>query len=143
MAKTIMRGCVEELTKDAFWQIAVPVPIAGCWLWPGTGGGGYGKINGMGALRWAYETFIGEIPNGMFVCHRCDVIGCVNPDHLFLGTNGDNASDMHRKRRGGYAIRDKCKHGHPFTPENTYTYRGARCCRACNRAAAMRSKAYS
>lgn len=82
MAKTIARGRMEELTKELFWKIAEPIPIVGCWVWPGTSCMGYGKINGIGAHRWAYETFVGPIPKGIFVCHHCDVIGCVNPNHL-------------------------------------------------------------
>ena len=53
----------------------------------------------MGAHRWAYEFFIDYIPTGLWVLHRCDVIRCVYPRHLFLGTTDDNMADMVAKGR--------------------------------------------
>ena len=80
-------------------------PNTGCWLWAGRLVEGYGIFtlnhrDNQLAHRASYEHFVGPIPQGLFVLHKCDVRSCINPDHLFIGTHADNMADMKRKGRG-------------------------------------------
>lgn len=75
-----------------------------CWLWNGCcldSGRGLFRFNGKVtvAARAAWELFRGPIPTGLFVLHKCDVPACVNPDHLFVGTQKDNMRDCVKKGR--------------------------------------------
>lgn len=86
------------------WENIEIKSIEDCWNWGGkTNKGGYGmcKIYLRETLthRVAYMCAINDIPKNMCVCHQCDNPKCCNPNHLFLGTNRDNAEDMFRKNR--------------------------------------------
>ena len=83
-----------------------------CWLWTGNKRpNGYGRIGfpgrGGGAIsvhRYSFLLHNGQIPKGMCVLHKCDVRLCVNPFHLFLGSEKDNVMDRERKGRGNPPI---------------------------------------
>ena len=83
-------------------------PNSGCWLWTGTLlSSGYGQVawrkNRDLAHRASYAAFKQSIPAGQSVLHKCDTPACVNPDHLFLGTQLDNMRDKMDKHRGGHS----------------------------------------
>lgn len=93
--------------SDRFWSKVHPEALSGCWLWHGgVNEHGYG-IFGRGrrkdgvikAHRHAYQLTKGPIPDGLVVRHRCDVPACVNPEHLELGTQKDNARDSIERGR--------------------------------------------
>jgi hypothetical protein len=91
---------------ERFYRHVMPA-IDGCWYWTGSyNASGYGLFHNMTLLkpsvtahRFSYQFYKGEIINNMQVLHSCDNRKCVNPDHLFLGTNLDNVMDKMRKGR--------------------------------------------
>lgn len=90
------------MTLNELFDKCIPEPNSGCWLWTGwTHRQGYGclRLDGKSKLahRVAYAAAFGDFPQHLDVCHKCDVTGCINPDHLFLGTHQDNMVDRTRK----------------------------------------------
>lgn len=127
---------------DCFMAHVSPEPMSGCWLWDGAlCPTGYAKLHVSGTRRnyvrghrFAYQKFVGPIPSGMGVCHTCDVPSCVNPVHLFVGTQSDNMTDCSRKGRINRTRlpRTHCREGHPYAGDNLRVYAsGRRVCRIC------------
>lgn len=104
---------LDDSHRERFMQMVSPEPNSGCWLWTGhiipsssygqspRGSFGVGESKAAYAHRVSYVLHKGPIPEGMLVCHKCDTPLCVNPDHLWLGTNEENLADMNRKGRNG------------------------------------------
>lgn len=95
----------QPLNAEEFW--ALVEKSDGCWLWTGQRHRPprhqYGIVTRSGkkipAHRWAWILTYGDIPEGKFICHKCDNPPCVRPDHLFLGDAKSNMEDMARKGR--------------------------------------------
>lgn len=116
-----------------------------CWYWiAGCNSHGYGNFwfmgRTVGAHQMAYELVVGEITKGLCVLHRCDNghLGCVRPEHLFLGTLADNSQDMVSKGRHRNQRVTECPKGHKYDKENTSLRRKKngkifRVCKACHR----------
>ncbi len=77
-----------------------PDPLSGCHIWQGFTSGGYGRLNYKGrvmlAHRAAWEQKNGPLSKTKVLRHRCNVRGCVNPDHLVPGSKAENNDDMRR-----------------------------------------------
>ena len=131
--------------EDRFWLYCDRSDMSGCWIWTGSlNTGGYGQIKQARsnkkilAHRLSYQINRGPIPDGAVVLHKCDNTRCVNPDHLFLGTQSDNMLDAMRKGRlkePPLAAKERmithCPRGHEYSKENTRIYKGIRYCLRC------------
>lgn len=114
----------------------------GCFIWQG-------PLSSKGYIMFAHRkwrtqahrivyrlTHRAELKTEELVCHDCDDRKCWNPGHLFLGTAKINNNDCAAKGRHHNAVKTHCKHGHEFTPENTYLKitptTTMRACKACD-----------
>lgn len=112
----------------------------GCWKWNGClADNGYVRLMVRHQLvyghRFAYEVFVGPIPDGLTIDHLCRNRACVNPAHLEPVTQRVNSLRAPGTIASINAAKTKCLRDHEFTPENTYvTPDGRRVCRTCQRA---------
>lgn len=127
---------------DRFWA---KVDRSGdCWIWQGARG-----VNRRGMLRPQFSIagkshpayralwilLYGPLPDRIYVLHKCDNPMCVNPDHLFTGTQSENMLDAKAKGRLNFANSKKthCPQGHPYSGDNLVLDHKGRDCRACRK----------
>ena len=108
-------NCPLTVVKKFWSQVKLPKDLKNnCWVWTGTRHvhptHDYGIFHYDGkrvrAHRFSYECYNGYFDKKLFVCHKCDNPGCINPNHLFLGTHADNMKDMSDKGRA--PIGERC-----------------------------------
>lgn len=109
--------------KKRFWAKVIVTDKFSCWFWTAAQHrSGYGAFKFMNETlkshRISYIFSFGHVPDGMFICHKCDTPSCVNPNHLFLGTSADNMADMASKGRSIKGDR------HPFRKHPELMSRG-------------------
>lgn len=112
-ANSCSRVVSEGTAAERFHQKYKIDEVTGCWIWiAGTRPNGKGVLYGrhwsdsgvsIGAHRFSYQLFNGDIPDGLYVCHHCDTPLCVNPLHLFLSDHKGNMKDMVDKGRSSKA----------------------------------------
>ena len=128
-------------TPTQRWAAKVRLPTEwkeeACWEWTGAKVFGYGQVSIAGkavrAHRYAYERFVGPIPEGLQLDHLCRNPGCVNPDHLEAVTGREN----YLRGVGATAqnaVKTLCLRGHALAGENLIRTKAGRECRECRRA---------
>lgn len=114
----------------------------GCWIWQlSCYDNGYPRVQIDGIVYlvtrlslYLFRDF--DLESKLDACHKDDICrsrSCINPEHLYPGTRSDNMLDYHTRwnSRQWNSEKTHCKHGHEFTPANTYLYRGKRLCKTC------------
>lgn len=120
------------MLPEYFEERYTPEPMSGCWLW-------YGNLTGRDkrafvwwngktriATRVVWELLKGEVPKGLCVLHTCDNPACINPDHLYLGTQSDNAKDRQKRNRNhafNEPFRGEANGGAKLKPEQVLAIR--------------------
>jgi len=140
-----VRGFPTAPIAERFWAKVDRRGPDECWPWTGARDSrGYGHISIDGrnrkAARVAWSLHNGlPFPKGLHACHSCDNPNCVNPEHIWPGSNRENVRDAIDKGRraakpnNGNSAKTHCPAGHEYSPENTLHTKKGRGCRACQR----------
>lgn len=131
---------VHRPLEERFWERVDKKGPNECWLWTAATAKGYGHISEnykrLSAPRVSLRLSGVHIPKGKCALHICDVPLCVNPAHLYVGTQADNMRDMYERKRGRNCRKTHCKYGHPFFGDNLKIYPKRpkhRVCRKCEK----------
>lgn len=128
-----------ERIKERILYHSIPEPNSGCWLWLGRiKSNGYGTIGIKKDDEWrtahahriSYEIFVGRIPDGLDLDHKCRQRCCINPDHLEPVTRSENLKRSPFMGRDRQRQKTHCPRGHPYSGKNN---RGERICHVCAR----------
>lgn len=115
-----------------------PEPMSGCWLWTGyCYSNGYASVEvsrcrSKLAHRISYELFVGPIPKGLELDHKCRVRCCINPDHLEPVTHAENMRRSPNTLSSKNIVKTRCIAGHLYDEANTGIWHGTRRCRICD-----------
>ena len=131
--------CSKACRSNMFRHVDKSAGEDACWLWrgPDDGRGTYGRATEGGRTHAAhaliYRKLVGPIPAGKEIDHLCRNTMCVNPKHLEPVTRRENV--LRQPKVIAARAATQCRHGHNFTPENTYIHptQGSRICRTCTR----------
>lgn len=128
--------------SERLTALSIPEPNSGCWIWIGhQKNNGYGTLGVKTGGRWqtkhahrmSYEVFVGPVPSGLDLDHKCRVRCCINPDHLEPVTRSINLARSPQMNR--QSTKTRCPRGHEYSGVNS---RGQRICHACLAAAQSR-----
>lgn len=132
------------MREDIATRIAAKIVVDGngCHVWQGVRDRrGYAYMSVDGRNR-RLSRYVSHAPRDKVACHSCDNPSCVNPSHIFLGTQKDNLQDMASKGRHRNQSKTHCPKGHPYIPERTrIDGKGARQCKECDRVRSAKKRA--
>lgn len=136
----MVRPYKKKPIEERFWVKVEMIPFHSCWEWSAcTLDFGHGQFNVGNKKRilahvYSYILHKGPVPEGLQVNHTCDNPGCVNPDHLYSGTQQDNMDDIRERKRSGHLKKTHCPQGHEYSPDNLLKRDdGYRDCKICAR----------